>query len=458
MREIHIIGAGLAGCEAALFLANAGHKVHLFEQKPHKFSPAHTNKNFAELVCSNSLKSMRIDSAAGILKAEMRLLGSSLLSVADECKVAAGGALAVDRSEFAEKITNLCKSNKNIILHEEEVTKIDEFNQDIIYIIATGPLTEGEMAKQILRLTESENLAFYDAAAPIISADSIDMNEIFAASRYGKGTADYLNCPFDKAGYEEFYNELVNAKRAELNSFDDDGNITVYEGCMPIELMAKRGADTMRYGPLRPVGLTNPKTGHRPWANIQLRAENKEMSMYNIVGFQTNLKFSEQKRVFSMIPGLKNAEFVRYGVMHRNTFLNSPKVLNYDLSLKKYNNIFFAGQITGFEGYMESAACGLIVANNINNYICEKEQIKFPNTSMCGALLNYINTQNDNFQPMGANIGLLPPLGEIIKDKRKRYARVAKRALSDICTILNKEPDVLFDMEDVKDLFISEQI
>ncbi len=453
MQNIHIIGAGLAGCEAALFLANKGHKVQLFEQKPHKFSPAHTNENFAELVCSNSLKSMRIDSAAGLLKAEMQLMGSSLLKAAQHCKVAAGGALAVNRSEFANYVTQMCKENPNITVQRQEVTGIDVNDKNTIYFIASGPLTDGALAQQILKLTNCDNLAFYDAAAPIISADSINYDKVFAASRYGKGTADYLNCPFDKVSYEAFHNELANAQRAELHSFDNNENIKVYEGCMPIEIMAQRGADTMRYGPLRPVGLTNPKTGHRPWANIQLRAEDKNKSMYNIVGFQTNLKFSEQKRVFSMIPGLENANFVRYGVMHRNTFLNSPKVLNYNLSLKNYANVYFAGQITGFEGYMESAASGLVAALNVHKYIVGEKQIVFPATGMCGALLNYINSENENFQPMGANMGLLPPLNVQIKDKRVRYAQTSKRAIEDLAIALNKNIDILFDKEDIKEIF-----
>ncbi len=453
MQQIHIIGAGLAGCEAALFLANKGYKVNLHEQKPYKFSPAHKAKSFAELVCSNSLKSDRIDSAAGLLKAEMRLLGSELLNVANECRVAAGGALAVDRELFSKKVTQLCEQNENIVIHSEEVTKLDLSDENAIYLIATGPLTQGEFAQQIAQLTNGDNLAFYDAAAPIITADSIDMSKVFAASRYGKGTADYLNCPFNKEEYEAFYKELANAKRAKLSDFDENENITVYEGCMPIEIMATRGEQTMRFGPLRPVGLTNPQTGHRPWANVQLRAEDKAVSMYNIVGFQTNLTFPEQKRVFGMIPGLENAQFVRYGVMHRNTFINSPKVLNYNLSLNNNANVFFAGQITGFEGYMESSACGLIAAHNIHGILSGEKQIEFPKTSMCGALLNYINAQNSNFQPMGANMGLLPPLQNTVRDKRKRYALISKRAIEDLSKALNISYEKLFGNEDIKTLW-----
>ena len=361
--HIRVLGAGLAGCEAALYLAGRGYAVELWEQKPHKFSPAHKNADFAELVCSNSLKADRLDSASGLLKAEMKLLGSALLPVAEGCRVAAGGALAVDREAFAAGVTALVKGNPNITLRTGEAQAVGEAEPDTLVLTATGPLTEGALAQDIARLTGRGALSFYDAAAPIVTADSIDRDRVFAASRYGRGTADYLNCPFDKAGYEAFHAALAGAERAPLHDFD--GEPSVYEGCMPIEVMAKRGADTMRYGPLRPVGLTDPKTGRRPWANVQLRAEDAACSMYNLVGFQTNLKFGEQQRVFRMIPGLEHAEFVRYGVMHRNTFLNSPALLGTDLSLKACPNVFFAGQITGFEGYMESAACGLLAARSM---------------------------------------------------------------------------------------------
>ena len=423
--QVKILGAGLAGCEAALWLAQQGICVDLYEQKPVKFSPAHKIDDFAELVCSNSLKADRLDSASGLLKAEMKLLGSSILPIAESCRVAAGGALAVDRGAFAAAVTARVKENPRITLHLGEVTEIDPDNG--ITLVATGPLTEGALAAQIGRLTGDASLSFYDAAAPIVTAESLDMSEIFAASRYGRGTADYLNCPFDKPGYEAFHAALSTAERAELHAFD--GDITVYEGCMPIEVMAGRGADTMRYGPLRPVGLTNPKTGHRPWANVQLRAENKECTMYNIVGFQTNLKFGEQKRVFSMIPGLANAEFVRYGVMHRNTFLNSPQLLCKTLSLKKYPNVYFGGQITGFEGYMESAACGLLAAHAIAARLAETAAPEYPAETMCGALLNYITAETKDFQPMGANMGILPPLASHVRDKRERYAQLAARAV-----------------------------
>ena len=423
--NIRILGAGLAGCEAALYLADRGFAVTLYEQKPLKFSPAHKNSNFAELVCSNSLKADRLDSASGLLKAEMKLLGSSLLPIAEECRVAAGGALAVDRDLFAERVTQKVRTHANITVVEQEVTQIDE-GEDILTLVATGPLTEGALAADIKRLTGVQELSFYDAAAPIVTADSIDMEKVFAASRYGRGTADYLNCPFDKAGYEAFYEALRTAERAELHAFDKGG---VYEGCMPIEVMAQRGADTMRYGPLRPVGLTNPRTGHRPWANVQLRAENAEGTMYNLVGFQTNLKFGEQKRVFSMIPGLENAEFVRYGVMHRNTFLNSPVLLGKDLALKQHPSVFFAGQITGFEGYMESTACGLLAAHAIEARCHGWEVPQYPLETMTGALLSYITTQSKDFQPMGANMGLLPPPETRIRDKRQRYEQLALRAV-----------------------------
>ena len=428
--NIRILGAGLAGCEAALYLAKQGIAVQLHEQKPHRFSPAHTNKNFAELVCSNSLKADRIDSASGLLKAEMKLLGSSLLPVAESCRVAAGGALAVDRDAFAAAMTAQVQQHPLITVHSGEVQHIDENDVDTITLVATGPLTEGALAQDITRLTGTGALSFYDAAAPIITAESLDMDEVFAASRYGRGTADYLNCAFDKPGYEAFHAALVDAQRAELHAFE--GEVTVYEGCMPIEVMARRGADTMRYGPLRPVGLVNPKTGHRPWANVQLRAEDAACTLYNIVGFQTNLKFGEQKRVFSMIPGLANAEFVRYGVMHRNTFLNSPHLLDASLALRSHNNVYFAGQITGFEGYMESAACGLLAAHAIAARLAGKQIPHYPRTTMCGALLAYIGTPSKDFQPMGANMGILPPTETPIRDKRLRYEALANRALEDM--------------------------
>jgi methylenetetrahydrofolate--tRNA-(uracil-5-)-methyltransferase len=425
--RIRILGAGLAGCEAALYLAQRGHVVELYEQKPHKFSPAHKNKHFAELVCSNSLKADRPDSASGLLKAEMRFLGDSLLDIAERCRVAAGGALAVDRELFSERVTRAVLDEPNITLVPGEVLCVDEDDVDVLTLVATGPLTEGALAQDIARLTGGTALSFYDAAAPIVTAESIDFDRVFAASRYGRGSADYLNCPFDKVGYEAFYEALLGAQRAELHSFD--GPVTVYEGCMPIEVMAQRGADTMRYGPLRPVGLVDPRTGHRPWANVQLRAEDAGCTMYNLVGFQTNLKFGEQQRVFRMIPGLERAEFVRYGVMHRNTFLNSPTLLGTNLALHAHPNVYFAGQITGFEGYVESAACGLLAARAIDARLRGEPVPTYPEQTMCGALLRYITSPTKDFQPMGANMGLLPPLEQRVRDKRRRYALLAQRAL-----------------------------
>ena len=429
MSEIKILGAGLAGCEAALWLANQGVQVHLYEQKPLHFSPAHHKEGFAELICSNSLKAERLDSASGLLKEEMRLMGSSLLGCAEKTRVAAGGALAVDRDAFSQEVTQLVENHPNITLHRQRVEQIDERAP---VLVATGPLTDGPLAADIQRLIGGQSLSFYDAAAPIVTAESLDMEKVFAASRYGRGEADYLNCPFNKAEYEAFYEALSTAERAPLHDFDADGNLTVYEGCMPIEVMAGRGPDTMRFGPLRPVGLTDPRTGHRPWANVQLRSENRQNTMYNLVGFQTNLKFGEQKRVFSLIPGLEHAEFVRYGVMHRNTFLNSPKLMAENLALKAHPNVWFAGQITGFEGYMESAACGLLAARSILAALEGKTMTPPPADTMCGALIRYITSENKDFQPMGSNMGILPPLETHIRDKRERYAALADRAVADM--------------------------
>ena len=436
-----VLGAGLAGCEAALWLAGQGVEVTLWEQKPAHFSPAHKSAGFAELICSNSLKADRLDSASGLLKEEMRRMGSSLLPVAESVRVAAGGALAVDRDAFSVAVTRLVEENPHITVRREEVTSIDE-SQPVL--VATGPLTEGALAEEIARLTGDSRLHFYDAVAPIVTAESLDYDKVFAASRYGRGEADYLNCPFNKAEYEAFHAALVGAQRAPLHDFDQDAKaapdpdavgkkadtVTVYEGCMPIEIMAARGADTMRYGPLRPVGLTDPRTGHRPWANVQLRAENRDRTLYNIVGFQTNLKWGEQKRVFSMIPGLEHAEFVRYGVMHRNTFLDAPRVLTGGLYLKEHPNVFFAGQITGFEGYMESAASGLLAARSLYARLTGGSYTPPPRDTMCGALMGYLTTENKHFQPMGANMGILPPLEDRPRDKRLRYMAQAQRAVA----------------------------
>lgn len=428
--RVTVLGAGLAGCEAALWLAGQGAAVRLVEQKPLRFSPAHKSEGFAELVCSNSLKAERPDSASGLLKAEMRLLGSQLLKAADATRVAAGGALAVDRDKFSAAVTAMVAAEPNITVeHREQTTIAPEEGEAVV--VATGPLTAGALADEIARLTGGQSLAFYDAAAPIVTAESLDESRIFAASRYGRGDADYLNCPMDREEYERFYEALRTAERAPLHEMDGEAQkLAVYEGCMPIEVMARRGADTMRFGPLRPVGLTDPRTGHRPWANLQLRKENAEGSLYNLVGFQTNLLFGEQKRVFGLIPGLANAEYARYGVMHRNTFLNSPKLLGPDLALKAHPTIFFAGQITGFEGYMESAACGLLAARGALARLRGQPYTPPPPETMLGALTGYITAENKDFQPMGANMGILPPLAEPVRDKRARYAALASRALA----------------------------
>ena len=398
--QVNVIGAGLAGCEAALWLADAGVQVDLYEQKPGKFSPAHKSAGFAELICSNSLKAERPDSASGLLKLEMKMMGSHLLDAAETARVAAGGALAVDRDVFSAAVTEMVEKHPNITVHREEVTALDE---SAPVLVASGPLTEGALADAVAGLTGDHRLSFFDAVAPIVTAESLDYEKVFAASRYGRGESDY---------------------------HDFDGDLTVYEGCMPIEVMAARGADTIRFGPLRPVGLRDPRTGHRPWAAVQLRAENTARTLYNLVGFQTNLKWGEQKRVFSMIPGLEHAEFVRYGVMHRNTFLESPSVLTRQQFLKEHPNVFFAGQITGFEGYMESAASGLLAARQILARLQGRELPPPPASTMCGALLDYITTPNKDFQPMGANMGILPRTEEIntIRDKRERYTALSQNA------------------------------
>jgi methylenetetrahydrofolate--tRNA-(uracil-5-)-methyltransferase len=425
--SVTVVGAGLAGCEAAWKCAENGVRVRLYEMKPKKFTPAHRNPDFAELVCSNSLKAARLDSAAGLMKEEMRRLGSLLLQVADQCGVPAGGALAVDRNIFAAKVTEAIRSHPNIEVTERELTEIPS---DDVVIIATGPLTSEPFSRAIGGLCGNEFLNFHDAAAPIVTAGSLDMTRAFAASRYDRGDDDYINCPMNKEEYEAFQSELVNAERAPLHEFESQG-VKVYEGCMPIEILASRGKDAIRYGPMKPVGLTDPNTGHRPWANLQLRRENREGTLYNLVGFQTNLKFGEQKRVFGMIPALKNAEFVRYGVMHRNTFLNSPKILNGDYSMINYPNIFFAGQITGVEGYMESAGSGIICGINAVRTLCGQERLILPEYTMLGALQRHIcNRDTKDFQPMGANFGILPPIEPKIRDKRERYAALSDRALA----------------------------
>lgn len=427
-----VIGGGLAGVEAARQLSKRGIKVTLYEMKPRRFSPAHKSEKLAELVCSNSLKASRLGSAAGLLKAEMRLFGSVCLEAADKAAVPAGGALAVDRDVFSELITEAIENDENITLVREEITEIPEGDA---VIIAAGPLMSDALAEKVGELCGKDFLSFFDAAAPIVTAESIDMENAFTQSRYDRGGEDdYINCPLDKAQYEEFYEALINAESAELHSFDKRKD--VYEGCMPIEVLASRGADAMRFGPLKPVGLTNPKTGHRPWANLQLRKENKDGTMYNLVGFQTNLKFPEQKRVFSMFPALRNAEFVRYGVMHRNTFLNSPGLLSYDFSLKKDKRIYFAGQITGVEGYMESASSGILAGYNAARMLHSEEPMLLPKITMLGALSQYISDESvKNFQPMGAAIGILEPLDEKIRDKKERYEKIAQRSLDYYKTI-----------------------
>lgn len=430
--KFKVIGAGLAGVEAAWQIANAGEKVVLIEQKPNKKSPAHKSENFAELVCSNSLKASRIDSAAGLLKEEMAVLGSLTVPVARKNAVAAGGALAVDRDKFSFEVTEKIKSHPNIEIQHNEETEIS-LNDDTVTVVATGPLTDGKMSDAVKSIC-GNGLSFYDAAAPIVTADSINYNIAFGASRYGRGgDEDYINCPFNKEQYENFISELINAEGAVVHDFD------VYEGCMPIEKLAKRGLDAPRFGPMKPVGLINPATNHRPWACVQLRRENSKGTMFNLVGFQTNLKFGEQKRVFSMIPGLENAEFVRYGVMHRNSFIDSPRCLNGDFSLKKYPNVFFAGQITGVEGYMESAASGIMAGINALRFANGEDSLILPETTMIGALSRYISDETvKNFQPMGANFGVLPPIEPKIRDKRERYAKISQRALADLEKEINK--------------------
>lgn len=427
--KVAVIGGGLAGVECAKALSRNGIKVDLFEMKPHKKSPAHKLDTLAELVCSNSLKAERLNSAAGLLKHEMAYLGSICVETAYECKVEAGGALAVDRYEFSKIITEKIRSDENITVIEKEVTELPQGYDGTV--ICAGPLASDALSETIRKMC-GNGLSFFDAAAPIVSAESIDMDCAFTQSRYDRGgDADYINCPMNKAEYEAFYEAIINAESAETHSFDKRKD--VYEGCMPIEVLASRGKDTMRYGPLKPVGLTDPRTGHRPWANLQLRKENKDGTMYNLVGFQTNLKFPEQKRVFSMFPALKNAEFLRFGVMHRNTFIDSPRLLNGDFSLRSNPYIFFGGQITGVEGYMESAASGLMAGINLSKRLKGEETVILPEDTMIGALSRYISDESvKNFQPMGANFGVLPPLPEKIRDKQERYMKLAERGMNSI--------------------------
>lgn len=433
MTEITVIGAGLAGCEAAWSIASAGVPVTLYDMKPERMSPAHHSENFAELVCSNSLKAERVESAAGLLKEEMRRLGSLLMQVADLCKVPAGGALAVDRDDFSSLATQRIKEHPLITVVHKEVTDIPE---EGICVIATGPLTSDALAEKITKLCGG-SLRFFDAAAPIVTAESLIPGEYFAASRYDKGEDDaYLNCPMNKEQYETFYDALVSAERAPVHEFDVQ-NPKVYEGCMPIEVMAQRGHDTIRFGPLKPVGLRDPRTGHRPWAVVQLRRENAAGTLYNLVGFQTNLKFPEQRRVFGMIPALREAVFARYGVMHRNTFIDSPRVLRQDFSLKKDPRLYFAGQITGVEGYMESASSGILAGINAVKSLKGEAPLLLPPVTMLGALSGYISDESvADFQPMGANFGILPPPQPHIRDKRERYKALSLRSLETLDMLL----------------------
>ncbi len=419
--EIKIIGAGLAGCEAAYYLAERGVRVELYDIKPKSFTPAHSDKNFGELVCSNSLKSDdTYGNACGLLKEEMRALGSLTMEAAQNTRIPAGGALAVDREKFAAYITGKIKSNKNIKTVCEEVTKVpSEW-----CIVATGPLTCDSLSENIKAICGG-GLYFYDASAPIVSAESIDYTKCFTGGRYGKGGDDYVNCPLNKEEYGEFVSALVNAEKVVLHDFEKR---EIFEGCMPVEVLASRGYDSLRFAMLKPVGLAD-KDGNRFYAVLQLRKENADGTAYNLVGCQTNLKFAEQKRVFSIIPALKNAEFLRYGVMHRNTYLNSPKCLNSDFSLKENGTVFFAGQITGVEGYVESAASGLLAAVNAYRRVCGKSSIIPDNTTVLGALAAHISTESSNFQPMNANFGILKPAEKVIKDKKQRYAYLAERAL-----------------------------
>ena len=448
---ITIIGGGLAGSEAAYQIAKAGIKVKLYEMKPKKFSPAHSNNNLAEIVCSNSFKSNLHTNACGLLKEELRILDSLLIKIADETSVPAGQALAVDREIFSKKVTEKIKSMPNIEIVNEEVGErihLNELAKEGIVIIATGPLTSDLLSKEILEITGDMDLHFYDAAAPIVLKDSIDMNIAFWGDRYDQerskdeeltnwqnriskmNDANYINLPMNKEEYEKFWNELVNAEVVELHEFEKR---EIFEGCMPIEVMAKRGLDTLRFGPLKPVGFTDPRTGYRPYAVVQLRQDNTEGTIYNLVGFQTNLKFGEQKRVFSLIPGLESAEFQKYGVMHRNTYINSTKLLDNTYNFKKNSNIFFAGQITGVEGYVESISSGLVAGlNAINKFKGDNEKVTFGQLTMIGALAKYISTENEKFQPMNANFGILPPLEEKIRDKKLRYEKLSDRAINEI--------------------------
>ncbi len=443
---ITIIGGGLAGTEAAYQIAKRGIKVKLYEMKPKKYTPAHSSKNLAEIVCSNSFKSNLLTNACGLLKEELRRLDSLLIKTADETSVPAGQALAVDRERFAEKVTEKINENPLIEIINKEVGEdisIKDLAKEGIVIIATGPLTSEPLAKEIQEITGQDKLYFYDAAAPIVTKESIDFNIAFYGNRYEEEKqkdetieewknrlesqdASYINLPMSKEEYENFYHKLINAEVVTLHDFEKR---EIFEGCMPVEIMAKRGEDTLRFGPLKPVGFDDPRTAKRPYALVQLRQDDKEGTIYNLVGFQTNLKFGEQKRVFSLIPGLENAEFIKYGVMHRNTYINSTILLDETYNLKKNDNIYFAGQITGVEGYVESISSGMLAALNAVAKFNGEEKVKFPNTTVIGALAKYISTENEKFQPMNANFGILPELDEKIKDKKLKYQKMSDRSL-----------------------------
>ena len=429
MKKIIVVGAGLAGCEASWQAANAGASVELYEMRPLRRSPAHQTDGFAELVCSNSLRGASLENAVGVLKEEMRRLGSLIMEAADATAVPAGGALAVDRTQFSDYITAHIRSHPNITVHHEEITEIPQ-TDDSIVIIASGPLTDGALSEEIARLLGNDSLYFYDAAAPLVSFASIDMSKAYRASRYGKGEAAYINCPMDEAQYEAFYTALTTAETAQAHDFEKE---IFFEGCMPVEVMASRGKDTLLYGPLKPMGLEHPETGVRPHAVVQLRQDNAEGTIYNIVGFQTRLKWGAQQRVFRMIPGLENAEFLRYGVMHRNSFINAPRHLRPTFRTQTNEALFFAGQMTGVEGYVESAASGLIAGLNAVRRAADREPLVFPRETAHGALAHYITSCDPScFQPMNINFGLLPPLEHIPRRTRKpeKKRMLAERALT----------------------------
>ena len=431
MQKATVIGAGLAGCEAAWQLASRGIRVTLIDMKPERFTPAHHSAGFAELVCSNSLRSDQLTNAVGLLKEEMRQLGSLILKAADATRVPAGGALAVDREAFSKYVTDAVENHPLITVERREVTKLPEENA----VIATGPLTSDALAEEIAKLPGLATLNFYDAAAPIVSGDSLDMTKVFRAGRYGRGD-DYLNCPMNREEYEAFYQALLSAEAAEVHGFDGK---QVFEGCMPIEVMASRGEMVMAFGPMKPVGLTDPRTGREPYAAVQLRAENNEGTMYNLVGFQTRLKWGEQKRVFSMIPGLENAEFLRYGVMHRNTFLHSPGFLDQNYQMIARPGVYFAGQMTGVEGYVESASSGMVAGISLARQMLHKEPVDFTQLTAIGGLAHHVAHASGDFQPMNANFGLIAAFPKKIRNKQERYGQIAARAL-DVIEAIRSNP------------------